>query len=100
MSAVVQELYVTIQSRKLNLPAGSYTARLFAAGPVEIAKKVGEEAIEVILAAQRESSERVAYESADLIYHLLVLLASREVEWDAVEKELERRRGATPADTT
>ncbi len=94
MSDVLQELFTTINSRKTNAPANSYTARLFAAGPVEIAKKVGEEAIEVIVAAQSESDERLIYESADLLYHLLVLLANRNVEWSAVESELARRRGA------
>jgi len=84
-------LYQTILSRKLNPPPGSYTAQLFAAGDVEISKKVGEEAIEVIIASYKESDERLASEAADLVYHLLVLLASRNVEWSAVESELERR---------
>lgn len=92
MSAVVNELYQTIVARKTNPPPNSYTAKLFAAGDVEIAKKVGEEAIEVIVASYKEGAERLASESADLIYHVLVLLAARNVEWSAVEKELERRK--------
>lgn len=92
MSETLNELYETILSRKANPPPNSYTAKLFAAGDVEIAKKVGEEAIEVIVAAYKESDERLASESADLIYHLLVLLAARNVKWRAVEQELEKRK--------
>ncbi len=93
MSQVLNELYQTIRARRTNAPPGSYTAQLFARGLTEISKKVGEEAIEVIVAAQSESDARLASESADLIYHLLVLLAARRVEWGAVEAELAQRRG-------
>ena len=92
MSETLSELYRTILSRKLNPPPNSYTAKLFALGDVELAKKVGEEAIEVIVASYKESDERLASECADLIYHLLVLLAARNVEWNAVEQELAKRR--------
>lgn len=92
MSETLNELYETIRARKLNPPPNSYTAKLFAAGDVEIAKKVGEEAIEVIVASYKESDERLASESADLVYHLLVLLAARNVEWSAVEQELDKRK--------
>ena len=92
MSNSLDELYQTILSRKENPPPNSYTAKLFAAGDVEIAKKVGEEAMEVIVAAYKESDERLASECADLIYHLLVLLAARNVEWRAVERELDKRK--------
>jgi phosphoribosyl-ATP pyrophosphohydrolase len=92
MTDTIHELYQLILSRKTNPPPNSYTAKLFAAGDVEIAKKVGEEAIEVIVASYKESDERLASESADLVYHLLVLLAARNVEWSAVEAELERRK--------
>lgn len=92
MSDTINLLYEAILSRKANAPPNSYTAKLFAAGDVEIAKKVGEEAIEVIVASYKESDERLASESADLIYHLLVLLAARNVEWRAVEAELEQRK--------
>ncbi len=92
MSDVLQDLYALIQSRKDNPPPGSYTARLFAAGQEEIMKKVGEEAIEVIVAAASQTDERLVSESADLLYHLLVLLAQRDIEWSAVEAELAKRR--------
>lgn len=92
MNNTLTDLYNLILSRKQNPPPNSYTAKLFAAGDVEIAKKVGEEAIEVIVASYKESDARLASESADLIYHLLVLLAARDVNWSAVEQELERRK--------
>lgn len=92
MSEMLNNLYQAILARKENPPQNSYTAQLFAAGDVEIAKKVGEEAIEVIVASYKESDARLASESADLIYHLLVLLAARNVEWHAVEQELEKRK--------
>jgi len=89
---ILNELYRTIQTRKTNPPPESYTAKLFAAGDVEIAKKVGEEAIEVIVASYKESDARLASECADLIYHVMVLLAARNVEWDDVVQELARRK--------
>ncbi len=92
MSQTLQDLYQVILARRENPPPDSYTAKLFAAGNLEIAKKVGEEAIEVIVASYQESAERLASESADLLYHLLVLLAARAVEWRAVEQELEKRK--------
>jgi phosphoribosyl-ATP pyrophosphohydrolase len=92
MSEVLEGLSSRITSRKNNPAPQSYTAKLFAAGRIEIAKKVGEEAIEVIIDVQNESDARLISESADLIYHLLVLLAERGIEWRAVEAELERRR--------
>jgi phosphoribosyl-ATP pyrophosphohydrolase len=93
----MEELFATITSRKVNPTPDSYTAQLFTAGRTEIAKKVGEEAIEVVVASQGESDSRLISESADLIYHLLVLLAERSIEWRAVEAELSRRRGTLAA---
>lgn len=92
MSDVIDQLFAVIESRKTNAPADSYTAKLFAAGEDEIVKKVGEEAIEVIVAAKGQGDERVVSEVADLIYHSLVLLASRGIAWRAVEDELTRRK--------
>ena len=91
MNDVLARLYEVIHQRKSNPPPGSYTASLFAKGEDEIAKKVGEEAIEVIVAAKGQGQERIVSESADLIYHLLVLLAEKEVAFEAVEAELKRR---------
>ncbi len=91
MSDTLDQLYATIESRKVNAPADSYTAKLFAAGEDEIVKKVGEEAIEVIVAAKGQGDVRVVSEVADLIYHALVLLAARGIAWRTVEEELARR---------
>jgi len=91
MSDVLDQLYRLIASRKTNAPAESYTAKLFAAGEDEIVKKLGEEVIEVIVAAKGQGDERIVYEMADVIYHSMVLLAARGIEWRAVEQELARR---------
>ncbi|MFN8439930.1 MAG: phosphoribosyl-ATP diphosphatase [Caldilineaceae bacterium] len=91
MSNVIQSLFTTIQARKLNPPSGSYTAKLFADGENEILKKMGEEVVEVIVAAKGQGDDRVIYEMADLVYHSLVLLAARGLEWSQIEEELARR---------
>lgn len=91
MSTVLQSLFATIQSRKENPPPGSYTAKLFATGENEICKKIGEEAVEVLIAAKGEGDERIIYEMADLIYHCMVLLAARGLTWAEIETELARR---------
>ncbi|MBP7688112.1 MAG: phosphoribosyl-ATP diphosphatase [Thermoflexales bacterium] len=90
-STILTDLYTTILDRKANPKSGSYTTSLFAAGTDEIVKKVGEEAIEVILAATTQADQRVIEESADLLYHLWVLLALRGVTPAQVEAELEAR---------
>ena len=90
-SSTIQQLWATIQARKADLPEDSYTAFLFRSGENEILKKIGEESIEVIIAAKGEGDDRVIYESADLIYHLLVLLAARGLTWEQIEAELARR---------
>jgi phosphoribosyl-ATP pyrophosphohydrolase/phosphoribosyl-AMP cyclohydrolase len=88
---VMQRLWAIIQERKDNPQEGSYTCRLLAAGQDKILKKVGEEAIEVVIAAQREGDGRLLSELADLTYHTLVLLAARDLSWSDVEEELGRR---------
>lgn len=80
-----------IEHRIADRPEGSYTARLYAQGPRRIAQKVGEEGLEVALAAVAEPDEKVIAESADLIFHLLVLLKSRGVSLEQVARELEAR---------
>ncbi|MCS6911109.1 MAG: phosphoribosyl-ATP diphosphatase [Anaerolineales bacterium] len=88
---MLHQLFTIIEDRKANPITGSYTARLFAAGEDEIVKKVGEEAVEVILAVKGQGDERVIAEVADLFYHTLVLLAARGLTLAQVEAELERR---------
>jgi phosphoribosyl-ATP pyrophosphohydrolase/phosphoribosyl-AMP cyclohydrolase len=90
---VLAHLEAVIQDRKNSPHPGSYTRELFAAGLPRIAKKVGEEAVETIVAAQSEGDERLVSELADLVYHALVLLAARDLCWADVETELARRFG-------
>lgn len=95
---VLEELWQVIQSRRQNPSQGSYTSRLFALGEDEIVKKLGEEAIEVIVAAKAGQPEAVAREAADLLYHLWVLLAQCGVPPERVLAELRRRRSAGGAE--
>lgn len=91
MTDILNQLFTTIESRKSSAPTDSYTVKLFAAGENEMVKKIGEEAVEVIVAAKGESDARVVSEVADLIYHAMVLLSARGIAWRAVEEELARR---------
>ena len=81
-----------IAQRSLANPNDSWTAKLLARGPARVAKKLGEEAVETVIAAVGESDEKLCAEAADLLYHLLVLLESRNVRLEAVLSELDRRR--------
>ena len=90
----LDQLFALVRGRRENAPPGSYTAQLFAAGEDEIVKKVGEEAIEVILAVKGQGDQRVIEELADLYYHSLVLLAGRGLTLADVEAELERRHAS------
>lgn len=87
----VQQVFEIIAQRRANPPEDSYTARLFEAGENEVLKKIGEEAVEIIIAAKGETNDRVIYEMADLVYHCLVLLAGRDLSWDDLQTELARR---------
>ncbi len=89
---VLQTLFATILDRQANPHPDSYTARLLDAGEDEILQKIGEETTEVILATKGEGNERLISEVADLFYHLLVLLAARNLGLSDVEDELMRRR--------
>jgi phosphoribosyl-ATP pyrophosphohydrolase len=91
MTDTLDSVFQTIKDRQTNPKAGSYTNSLFDAGLDEITKKVGEEAIEVIIAAQRQGSERLISELADLAYHCLVLIAQMGLSPDDVAAELRRR---------
>lgn len=91
MTNVIGELEETLLDRKNRPTPESYTSRLLAEGEDEIVKKIGEESVEIILAAKGQGDRRVVEESADLVYHLLVLLVSRGLSWADVEDELARR---------
>lgn len=101
--AFLGTLEAVIGQRMADRPEGSYTARLYAEGPKRIAQKVGEEGLEVALAAVAEADDKLIAESADLLYHLLLLLASRGLRLEHVVAELESRhaqprRAAASAD--
>lgn len=91
-SVVLAELARVIRSRNQERPAGSYTTGLFERGIDRIAKKVGEEAVEAVIAAKNQGGEELVKESADLLYHLLVLWEASGVSLSDVAGELERRR--------
>lgn len=88
---MLHKLYWIVKDRKENPRDGSYTNQLLEAGYQRIAQKVGEEAIEVIIAAGKQGRQRVIEESADLLYHFLVLLVDQEIDLKEVEAELESR---------
>jgi phosphoribosyl-ATP pyrophosphohydrolase len=89
----LERLYKTIESRKGADPNSSYTARLMAKGPIKLAQKLGEEAIEAAIEGVRGDRKKLVAESADLFYHLLALWASRNVKPAQVWAELARREG-------
>lgn len=95
---VLERLFVTIKNRHGDSPDTSYTAKLFSKGRGEIAKKLGEEATETIIASLDETEAKVVSESADLLYHLLVLWADTGIEPEHVWEELKRREGTSGID--
>jgi phosphoribosyl-ATP pyrophosphohydrolase/phosphoribosyl-AMP cyclohydrolase len=91
LSCFAPALWRTIAERAASRPAGSYTTELLNEGTAACARKVGEEGVEVVVAALAEDDERLVSEAADLVYHLYVTLASRGLDVAAVEDELARR---------
>ena len=92
---VLDRLFAVIDSRRGGDPDESYTARLLAKGPSKAAQKVGEEAVETVIAALDEDGQALASESADLLYHLLVLWATRGLEPEQVWAALAAREGVS-----
>ncbi|WP_303647443.1 phosphoribosyl-ATP diphosphatase [Halobaculum sp. CBA1158] len=90
---VLDALFATIEDRKERLPEGSYTASLFAheKGENAVLEKIGEESTETILAAKDDDTEELTAEAADLVYHLLVLLASKDLDVADLRAELRDR---------
>lgn len=93
--AVIARLFETIASRRGGDADASYTAKLFARGTGKIAQKLGEEAVETVIAAVGKDRDGTIGESADLIYHLLVLWADAGIRPEDVLAELERREGTS-----
>ncbi|HWW74422.1 MAG TPA: bifunctional phosphoribosyl-AMP cyclohydrolase/phosphoribosyl-ATP diphosphatase HisIE, partial [Pyrinomonadaceae bacterium] len=93
IGGVLEELYGVIEGRRREMPAGSYTTYLFEKGLNKILKKVGEESAETIIAAKDEDLSALTAETADLVYHLLVLMVERGLTLEALAGELARRRG-------
>ena len=92
---VLNRLFAVIESRNGADPETSYTAKLFAKGRGKIAQKLGEEAVETVIAALDEGPDNVASESADLLYHLLVLWADAGVKPEDVFAKLAEREGTS-----
>lgn len=89
----MEDLYALIAERQKNPKKGSYTDYLFTEGLDKILKKVGEESTEVVVAAKNPDDGQLVYETADLFYHVLVLLVQRGVSYDQIKAELAKREG-------
>ena len=91
---VLDDLFAVIEDRKATLPEDSYTASLFAheKGQNAVLEKLGEETTELVLAAKDDDREEIAHESADIVYHLLVLLAMHDMDLADLRAELRERR--------
>ena len=88
---VFEEVFGVIQDRKLHPKEGSYTNYLFDKGTDKILKKLGEEATEIVIAAKNPNANEIKYEIADFLYHMMVLMAEKEVSWADITEELARR---------
>lgn len=95
MSSALDDLYATILARRAASPDESYVARLSAKGRAKIAQKVGEEAVETVIAAMGGDRAALTSEAADLLFHLLILLADAGVTPADVAAELRRREGTS-----
>lgn len=95
----LRELISLLRQRKVSSPEDSYSASLFRRGVGTMARKVGEEATEVVIAAMGESRQRLVEESADLLFHLLVLMVEKEITLGDVARELHQRRSSSPSST-
>ncbi|ELZ26840.1 phosphoribosyl-ATP pyrophosphatase [Halosimplex carlsbadense 2-9-1] len=91
---VLDEVFAVIEDRKAELPDDSYTASLFTheKGENAVLEKLGEETTELLLAAKDDDREEIAHESADIVYHLLVLLAMKDMDLEDLREELSERR--------
>lgn len=88
---ILNTLYQILETRKLADPTTSYTARLLQQGEDEIIKKIGEEAVEIILATKGQGNQRLVEEISDITYHILVLLVQRDIPLSSISDELKKR---------
>ena len=88
---ILEKLYEKIQDRKKNLPENSYVATLFKKGSDKIIQKVGEEAIETVIALKNRNKDEIIYEASDLIFHLIVALVDTGVKIEDIQEELLKR---------
>jgi len=95
---IIEDLFAVIESRKGGDPESSYTAKLFDQGREKIARKFGEESVETLLAAMKDDKDELASESADVLYHLLVLWADAGLTPADIWAKLEKRRGMSGID--
>lgn len=91
----LEELYKVIEERKKQTPKGSYVVSLFRGGNNSIVQKIGEEAVEVVIAGKGKNKKQIISEVADLLFHCLVLLSSFNIPLTEVFAELERRKKST-----
>ncbi|WP_225332893.1 phosphoribosyl-ATP diphosphatase [Halomicrobium urmianum] len=91
---ILEELFDVVEQRRADLPEDSYTASLFTheKGENAVLEKLGEETTELLLAAKDDDREEIAHESADIVYHMLVLLAMKDMDLDDLREELAERR--------
>ena len=92
---VLVRLFETIEKRSNEDPSKSYTAKLLSEGKIKCIEKLKEESIETVEAAEQDNAKQIIYESADLIYHLLVLWKKFDITADQIYAELESREGKT-----
>jgi phosphoribosyl-ATP pyrophosphohydrolase len=95
MNDILNELYKTVKARKKADPRSSYVAKLLGKGHAHIAKKLGEEAVETAIASAQNDRDEIIYESADLLFHLVVLLAAHDIKPKEVMDALEQRKGVS-----
>ncbi len=91
---ILDEIFKIIEDRKKKMPQGSYVATLLKGGDDKVIQKVGEESIEVIIAAKNKNRQKIISEATDLVFHLLVMLSLFKISPTDILKELERRRVA------
>jgi phosphoribosyl-ATP pyrophosphohydrolase len=96
--STLETLAATIRERASADPESSWTAKLLSRGPEKCAEKFGEEAIEAIIACVKDDRDNLTAEAADVMYHLIVMLQSRGIAFDAVLAELNRRQGVSGID--